>query len=444
MSARERLSRWIIDDAVNLAAMRVSVGAVILSVGDVHALAVSATRIPLAVRTPPLGWSWMLRAAPIAPGLAEHLRAVITVCALTGALGFFSRLSFATLSLAGVFLWAHAMTLGSAVHFHHLLWFSLLLAASPCGDALSLDRRLFKRGAAPPCAAYGVPLRAAWLLVGAVYFFPGAWKLGTSGLAWIFSDNLLLHMRAKWFQFEGFSPLFRVDRHPWLCRAGALGVVLFELSFGALVLRRRTRAAAVLAALLFHQATDWLMGLRYPALWGCYALFIDWTPLVRRLGMHAERVAAQRDPRAVTTVSAALLAGAMSFGATGESDAWPFACYPKFDRLAPASLPVMEVYALTPGGARRVPDRAMFPAGRTQRYWSLSWSLMGAHRSERATEARFEAFWRSVATRPAVREASAGARAVRFERVAMSTDPDRPVALRRAVLAEVSLDTTHR
>lgn len=439
MSVRSRIARWCVDDAVNLAVFRVSVGAVILSVWEVHDLAVSASRLPMAVRTAPWGWAWVLRAAPLSPSLAEGLRAIILVGALTGALGLFSRLSFAAVSLAGVFLWAHAMTLGSAVHFHHLLWFSLLLAASPCGDALSLDRLLFKRAAAPPSPAYGVPLRAAWLLVGAVYFFPGFWKLATSGPAWIFSDNLTLHMRAKWFQMEGFTPLFRVDRYPTLVRLGALGVVAFELSFFALVLRRRARVPAVLVALLFHQATDWFMGLRYPSLWCCYAVFFDWRRPLARFAPRDEAPALQRDARGVGAMSALLLAGAVTLGAMGESDAWPFACYPKFDRLAPATLPVMEVYAVTPEGERRVPDRAIFPAGRTQRYWALTWSLMGAHRSERASARRFAALWQGAAARPAARAAVEGATALRFYRATASTDPDHPAVLRRVRLAELPL-----
>jgi hypothetical protein len=85
-------------------------------------------------------------------------------------------------------------------------------------------------------------------------------------------------------------------------------------------------------------------------------------------------------------VAAGLLAGAVTLGALGESDAWPFACYPKFDRLGPTALPVLEVVAVTNAGEVPVPDRAMFPAGRTQRYWALTWSLMGAHRSERGVD----------------------------------------------------------
>jgi hypothetical protein len=387
-----------------------------------------------------------MRALPVLPSAAEALRAVVNAAAVTGALGLFSRASFALLAAAGLVLWAQAMTLGSAVHFHHLLWFSALLAASPCGDALSVDRWRARRPEGAPSLAYGVPVRSAWLLVGTVYFFPGLWKLATSGAAWVFSDNLLLQMRAKWTQMEGFAPLFRVDRHPWLCRVGAALTVAFELGVVALVLPRRTRPWAVAAALLFHQATDWFMGLRYPALWCCYTVFVDWDALRTRRRGAAETAPWRRDPRGVIAVSVALLTGAVGFGVAGESDAWPFACYPKFDRVAPNALPELEVALVYADRESVVPVRAMFPLGRTQRYWALTWSLLGAHRSERASARRFDALWRSVQGRDAVRALLPGARAVRFYRASRSTDPDRRAEppTRVARLAELGLTETRR
>jgi len=439
MRVRDVITRWCTDSAVNLAVMRVSVGAVVLAMQEIHTLSVEATRLPLAVRTPPAGWHWAMRALPVSPSLAEGLRAVVLVSALTGTLGLFSRSSFAALTLAGAVLWAQAMTLGSAIHLHHLLWLSALLAVSPCGDAISLDRKVFHRAAGAPSMAYGLPLRAAWMLLGAVYFFPGFWKLRTSGAPWVLSDNLLLHMRAKWFQMQGFAPLFRVDRYPWLCRVGAGLTVAFELSFWLLVIPRRTRGFAVVVALLFHQATDAFMGLRYPALWCTYALFFDLRRPLGRIFDVSETPGLQRDPRVTGVVAAGLLAGAVTLGALGESDAWPFACYPKFDRLGPTALPVLEVVAVTDAGEVPVPDRAMFPAGRTQRYWALTWSLMGAHRSERASNARFAALWSSVGRRAEVRAAVGDARAVRFYQSIVRTDPDHPAVLRRTRLGEITV-----
>lgn len=443
---RDRVGSWARDTALNLAVFRITVAAVIVAVHDVHRLALAAARLPPAVRTAPVGWALASRAVPVTPAVADVLHLVLLGAAITGGLGLFSRASFAVVALVGLFFWGPAQTIGSAVHFHHLLWFAALLAVSPCGDALSVDRILARRRGRPLAAteaslAHGVPIRAAWLLLGAVFFFPGLWKLLTGGLAWITSDNLRNQMFAKWTEMADFTPLARVDRVPHLLQLGALATVALELSFPLLVLFRRTRPVAAVGAFLFHQATAAFMGLRFPSLWWCYPVLFDWSALAVRFGAEPPSPGVARSPVAPLVMSAALLLGAVSFGAAGESDGWPFACYPKFDRLAGETLPALEVTLVRADGEAPVPTRAMFPYGRTQRYWALTWSLLGAHRSERATAARFAAFWRDVANRPAVRPLLPGARAVRFYRATISTIPERrdapPIA--RRLLVELPL-----
>lgn len=443
----DRLRAWCRDSAFNLGLFRINVALVLLAVQDVHRLSFAAARIPAALRTPPLGWAWAFRRFPLDLAATRALFVALTVATITGGLGVCSRASFAVVALVGLFFWAPAQSIGSAVHFHHLLWFAALLAASPCGDALSLDR-LFarRRGALPPApsVAYGVPIRAAWLLLGAVFFFPGLWKLLSVGPAWVFSDNLRNQMYAKWTQMADFAPLARVDRVPGLLRLGALLTVALELSFPLLVLFRRTRVPAAIAAFLFHQATAAFMGLRFPSLWWCYPVFVDGERLATRLELlppSPVTAPSTRSPWPPLVMAAVLLTGAVGFGAAGESDGWPFACYPKFDRVVGDTLPALEVELVYPDHALVVPTRAMFPYGRTQRYWALTWSLLGAHRSERATEARFAAFWRDAEHRPGVRALLPGARAVRFYRATISTIPERrhdpPTS--RTLLGELAL-----
>src|SRR5262249_50715778 len=76
---------------------------------------------------------------------------------------------------------------GKVDHYHHLVWLALLLAASPCADALSLDAR--GRLTPPRSVRYGFPLRVAWLLIGACYLFPGLAKLGEWRI-WLAPHNL--------------------------------------------------------------------------------------------------------------------------------------------------------------------------------------------------------------------------------------------------------------
>lgn len=424
---RERWSAWLVDSPRTLALFRVAVGGVVLYMHSLYSAARGVAEMDPAVWTVPIGLEWA-RVVPVSPALVDAAYVVLVLSAISGLVGFRARTAFAISTAAQLYAWGIAELAGNVFHYHHLVWFSALLAASPCGDAWSVDAWLRKRRglAVPPAAAvYGIPIRAAWILIACLYFFPGVHKLATSGLAWIFSDNLKLHLWAKWAQMDGFEPLVRIDRADWLVQAGAFATVLFELSFPFLVVFRRTRLVAVMAAFGFHQATSYFMNLHFPALWLCFPVFFggivswwekryakdDGAPLARSL-------------RPPATVSAILLAGAISFGVAGESDAWPFACYPKYHRLAPDRLPALEVTVLSGGLEQRVPDEAMFPSGRTQRYWAFVWSLMGSHETARASPERFDAFWDRVKHEPRIDELAREARVVRFYRVYVSTDPD--------------------
>ncbi len=141
-------------------------------------------------------------------------------------------------------------------------------------------------------------------------------------------------------------------------------------------------------------------------------------------------------------VGAILVAGNLVFGALGISDGWPFACYPKFHRTVAARLPVMEVELVHGDGrTETVPVEWMSPDGLSQRWWALSWSLLGSHERARADTRRFEAFFRRVSASGPLSEASEDARAVRFYKLYVSTVPEEAndPPLSRELLAEIPL-----
>lgn len=438
---RERLEAWLVDSPRTLALFRIAVGGVVLYMHGLHSAARGVAAMDPAVWTVPIGLEWV-RVVPVSPALVDVAYAVLVVSAVAGLVGFRPRVAFAICTAAQLYAWGIAELAGNVFHYHHLVWFSALLAASPCGDAWSLDAWLRKRrglGVPPAHFVYGIPIRAAWFLIACLYFFPGVHKPATSGLAWIFSDNLKLHLWAKWAQMDGFEPLARIDRFDGLVQAGALATVLFELSFPFLIVSRRTRMIAVIAAFAFHQTTAYFMNLHFPALWLCFPVFfggaVSWW---EKRYARGEGTPLPRSPRPPAIMSAILLAGAISFGVAGESDAWPFACYPKYHRLAPDRLPALEVTVVRGGLEERVPDDVMFPSGRTQRYWAFVWSLMGSHETAHASPERFDAFWDRVKRDPRIDELAHDARVVRFYRIYVTTDPDRRDAppLERELLYE--------
>jgi hypothetical protein len=405
---------------INLAVFRITVFAVMLASKDIYEAARIAN-LPPELRAPPPGLAWLATHVPIDGAIARAALALLIASSCSALVGYRARTSALLATGSALYLLGVPQLYGTVRHYHHLVWFAALLAASPCGDALSIDRWLLtRRHRAPslaPSPAYGLPIRTAWILIGFIYFFPGAWKLASSGWAWAWSDNLINQMHWKWLQYGGWTPAFRIDRHPLLCRLAATATIMFELSFPFLVFVRRLRAPAVVAAIAFHVATAVFMRISFAPLWLCYTVFFDWAAL----GRSAEVGAPPRITRASAAMSAVLLLGNAYCGARGLVERWPFACYPTFQWMAPAEMPAIELETFDADGrllARIV--GAASPHVDSQRLWGLQWSL-ASRPPGRERDAALRAYWELLAPKGTAARAVAQVRCYRGTR---PVDPD--------------------
>lgn len=452
---------------LNLAFFRVAVLLVILVSPEVQD-GVAWSSLPPALRVVPEGLGWLVALVPISPAWARVAQVVLVASAIAGIAGLFSRIALLLVTLSGLYLFAMVQLSGSVTHDMHLFWFTALLAASPSGAALSLDALIARRRppSAPdpaPSIAHAIPLWGARLLLGAVYFFPGFWKLQSSGLGWIFSDNLRNQMYWKWHQMGGYTPALRVDLSPTLCQAGALAAVLFELSFVFLVLTRRGRIAAAILGLGFHLASSVFLRIPFMSLWICYVVLIDWAAIsarFKRLGgaepelsansmMRREKGAPRPEngvPRSAVVCAclcAALLTGAVVQGARNRIQAWPFACYPTFQWTVSAEMPDLLVEAVMDDGRpAALLDGGGGAAGgiRSQERWGMVWSIAGMYDRD-PTEAQLRAYLDLIAVDAPVRDTMDGAASVRFYRAFYSVIPEdrgKP-PLRKTMIGEVSL-----
>jgi predicted DCC family thiol-disulfide oxidoreductase YuxK len=181
---------------------------------------------------------------------------------------------------------------GKVNHYHYILWFATILAASRCGDTLSCDAIIaaVKRAdhgvtdVPGPSRVYSLPLRFVWLLMGVMYFFPGFWKLWTSGVDWAWSENLKFTMYDKWMELGGWTPFFRLDQYPVLYKLGATGTIIFEVSFIFLLFSKRLRLLAPLGGLFFHTMTAVFMQIFFTSLVRCYVAFLDWNRIFDWIG----------------------------------------------------------------------------------------------------------------------------------------------------------------
>lgn len=372
------LNRFV-DSPVNLAVTRIAVGLVVLFLPELHAA--------------PLLAGSLLNAAvlgvPVTGSAAWAVYGAVVLGATAGVLGIRPRLGFAVVTVGGVYLLGIPQLVGSTVHYHHLLWFSALLAVSPCGHAVTV----FRPSPPPRSAAYGVPLRLAWLLVGLVFFFPGLAKLLAQGPFWDPTPTLYW----KWAQSWAFTPAVQIDEWPGLLRAGGLAVVVFELGFVFAVFHRRTRMWAVAAALVFHAATSWLFNIKFSSLYLTYFMFVDWAGL---LGVEHDGVPleAKRARLETLVVGAGLVVGAAIPGVLGQTQGWPFACYPTFAQRPPPHMPGLQIAWVDEAGQRhRVPMSQWADARDAQPMWGRVWRISGV--TGPVDREALEALYREVAQR---------------------------------------------
>lgn len=223
--------------------------------------------LPQVLQSPPPG-TGLLTSLPSDPTTASRTSLLFQIACISGLLGFYTRTSAAIATVTGWYLLGIPQLYGKVNHYHHLIWFTGLMAVSPAGDVLSLDaaRNAWRTPSVKlprQAADYARPLRYVWLLLGLIYFFPGFWKFASEGVAWAFSENLKYRMHTLWFASDSFRPLFRLDRVPGLYQSAALATMLFESGFFFTVPFPSLRPWAAGAALLFHQSTKWILNIYF-------------------------------------------------------------------------------------------------------------------------------------------------------------------------------------
>jgi hypothetical protein len=341
--------------AVDLAVFRMVLFGTIFYCAELATIRLYAG-LPHELLTPPLGFGLAARILPFDPRTAAAAALLLRGACLLGIVGLFTRSVAFAITLLTYYVLGIPQCFGQVDHYHFLVWFSLLMTFSRCGDALSIDSLLMRRrGAILPSesAIYARPIRWVWILMGIVYLFPGLWKIWLSGDRWFFGDALASHMYVKWAELR-WVPDHRIDRVSWLARAAGLGAIAFELSFLPLVLHRRTRAFAAVAGLVFHNLSNALMGISFFWLQFMYASFVPWSrwlapPLGGRPPANGAD-ASPRESRALDFVGALLLAGNAIMGALMLEEGWPIACFPTFARNARRQTLEMQFSAVSGSG----------------------------------------------------------------------------------------------
>jgi hypothetical protein len=332
----------------NLAVFRIVVFALVLQKANLD-YAVWLAEIPPVLVDPPWGMNWIVSVAPFDSQIVRYAGWLLMLTCGLGIAGFCSRTCAAVATILGLYVLGIPQCIGKVGHYNHLIWFLTILAVSPCGDAISIDALIRSRKRRPSdllgmhtqAVRYGFPIRVAQVLFGVVYFFPGFWKVWTSGIAWIAGDNLS-NLVARYQAMQELTRAQWIIEAPLLLRAGGVAVLLFELGFIFALFKPRARVIMVAAGVVFHLANWYVLNIIFHPLLACYAVFVNWGALTRKITARFGAFTTQTEPASFTselgsrlgatqiTGSVFVVVAAIYAGAMGITQGWPFACYPTF------------------------------------------------------------------------------------------------------------------
>jgi predicted DCC family thiol-disulfide oxidoreductase YuxK len=191
--------------------------------------------------------------------------------------------------LAGFYYLGVPQLYGKVDHIHHLLWIGAILAVSPSADVLSVQAlwRAWRRTDTQSVELlqeslrYSLPLRFIWLVLGLGYASAGLAKYRFDGLEWLSPATLAYWLHLLWYQSGAYRPplISRPDELTPVLVGGAAFTLAFETTFLLWIFIDRARPILALAAIVFHNATNFLMRIPFWTLQIIALCLVDWERL---------------------------------------------------------------------------------------------------------------------------------------------------------------------
>ncbi len=226
-------------------------------------------------------------------------------CGVAFALGGRSRVSGPLFAAGLLWLTTYQNSWSTLIHSENLLVIHVLvLAVSPCADALAIGRR---NSSNPPWSPrYGWPLRALAVATVLSYVMAGVTKLRHAGVGWFDPDNLRNWVAYDLVRKELFGdpylPLaLPLLRHAWLFAPLAVITLLVELGAPVALASRRAAITWSAAAWFFHLSVLAFMSVAFP-----YQLLgIAYLPVVLSASSRVPANRAERSSRSGVVVGRA-------------------------------------------------------------------------------------------------------------------------------------------
>ena len=209
--------------------------------------------------------------AGISPASTTAIAVWVVTTGATGvvfALGGRTRLSGPMFAAGLLWLTTYQNSWSKLLHSENLLVIHVLvLAVSPCADAIAVARRNSPSAAWSP--RYGWPLRALAAATVLTYVMAGLTKLRRAGLGWFDPDNLRNWVAYDLVRKELFGdpylPLaMPLLRHAWLFVPIAVITLLIEVGSPVALANRRAAITWSAAAWCLHLSVLALMSVAFP------------------------------------------------------------------------------------------------------------------------------------------------------------------------------------
>lgn len=208
------------------------------------------------------------------------LKTLMLVSLLLSTAGFLTAISTKTSLLLVLFYQGLLRSFG---HFNHdemiAIYFLVVLAFTPCGDAFSIDNRLGRITKQRTGFAYAYPILLMQLLLAWVYFSSALIKLRVAGWKYLSPDNLpalaIFHSLDNLHDTAFRGAFWLPQVREYLPYAVAF-ILIWEMLFPLAVFFRRLRWVILVIGVVFHVSTLFLMNIFFPHQLLMYTVFINW------------------------------------------------------------------------------------------------------------------------------------------------------------------------
>ena len=175
-------------------------------------------------------------------------------------------------------------------HFNHdemiAIYFMVVLAFTPCGDAFSADSWIGKTSKEKPAFAYAYPVLLMQLLLAWSYFSSALIKLRVAGLKYLSADNLpalaIFHSLDN-LHDTSFKIAFMLPQFKQYLPFVVVFVLVWELLFPLAIFWQRIRWWILAIGVVFHFVTLFVMNIFFPHQLAMYLVFVDWEPHIKRV-----------------------------------------------------------------------------------------------------------------------------------------------------------------